>query len=97
MSRSSFSRAGSRRRCRPWRGTPGPSYGSTGTCTSPRSRALENLYPGLSPGGYCIVDDYGTYSACRQAVEDYRAKHDIEDPIVDIDGSGAYWRRTTEP
>ena len=58
---------------------------------------LENLYPGLSPGGYCIVDDYGTYSACRQAVEDFRAKHKIDEPIVDIDGSGAFWRRTTEP
>jgi len=59
--------------------------------------ALDNLYPGLSPGGYCIMNDCGTYSACPRAVEDYRAKHDIEVPIVDIDGSGAYWRRTTEP
>jgi hypothetical protein len=58
--------------------------------------ALENLYPGLSPGGYCIVDDYGTYSACRQAVEDYRSKHDVDEPIVDIDGSGAFWRRAAE-
>lgn len=57
---------------------------------------LENLYPGLSPGGYCIVDDYGTYSACRQAVEDYRAKQKIDEPIVDIDGAGAFWRRTAE-
>jgi hypothetical protein len=55
--------------------------------------ALDNLYPGLSPGGYCIVDDFGTYPACRQAVEDYRTKQDIDEPIVDIDGSGAYWRR----
>jgi O-methyltransferase len=59
--------------------------------------ALESLYPGLSLGGYCIVDDFGTYPACRQAVEDYRIKHDIEEPIVDIDGSGAYWRRTAKP
>jgi O-methyltransferase len=58
---------------------------------------LENLYPGLSLGGFCIVDDYGTYSACRQAVEDFRAKHKIDEPIVDIDGYGAFWRRTAEP
>ena len=58
---------------------------------------LENLYPGLSLGGYCIVDDYGTYSACRQAVEDFRTKHKIDEPIVDIDGYGAFWRRTAEP
>lgn len=55
--------------------------------------ALENLYPGLSPGGFCIVDDYGTYPACRQAVEDYRAKHHIDEDIIDVDGWGAYWRR----
>jgi O-methyltransferase len=57
---------------------------------------LENLYPGLSPGGYCIVDDYGTYSACRQAVEDYRSKHKIDEPIVNVDGAGAFWRRTAQ-
>ena len=56
--------------------------------------ALDNLYPGLSPGGYCVIDDYGTYPACRQAVADYRDKHDISDPIIDVDGSGAFWRRT---
>ena len=48
--------------------------------------ALENLYPGLSPGGYCVIDDYGTYPACRQAVEDYRDKHDISEPITNVDG-----------
>ncbi len=58
---------------------------------------LENLYPGLSLGGYCIVDDYGTYPACRQAVEDFRAKHKIDEPVVDIDGFGVFWRRTAEP
>jgi len=39
----------------------------------------------------------GTYSACRQAVDDFRAKHKIDEPIVDIDGSGAFRRRTAEP
>jgi O-methyltransferase len=58
---------------------------------------LENLYPGLSLGGYCIVDDYGTYPACRQAVEDFRARHNIDEQIVDVDGYGAFWRRTAEP
>lgn len=27
--------------------------------------ALEALYPKLSPGGYAIVDDYGTFTECR--------------------------------
>jgi hypothetical protein len=53
---------------------------------------LENLYPGLSPGGYVIVDDYAI-PACRQAVGDYRDAHGIEDEIHRIDWTGAYWRK----
>lgn len=57
--------------------------------------ALANLHPGLSPGGFCIIDDYGAYEACRDAVHDYRREHDITDPIETIDWGGAFWRRPT--
>lgn len=57
--------------------------------------ALAALYPRLSAGGYAIVDDYGIPSeGCRLAVHDYRRAHGINDPIIDIDGWGAYWRRS---
>jgi O-methyltransferase len=56
--------------------------------------ALVNLYPKLSPGGYCIVDDYGAIEACRQAVHDYRDAHDIGEEIIPIDWSGIFWRRS---
>lgn len=55
--------------------------------------ALNALYPKLSPGGFLIVDDYGAVPACRQAVEDYRAEHGIDEPIIEIDWTGAYWRK----
>ena len=55
--------------------------------------ALTNLYPGLSVGGFLIVDDY-TYAPCQQAVEDYRRANGIDDVIEPIDWLGAYWRRT---
>ena len=55
--------------------------------------ALTSLYPKLAPGGFVIVDDY-YYESCRQAVHDYRAQHGIGEPIQDIDGLGAYWRRS---
>jgi O-methyltransferase len=55
--------------------------------------ALVALYPKLSNGGYLIVDDYGIVPGCRKAIEDYRREHGITEPIVDIDGWGAYWRR----
>ena len=53
---------------------------------------LTNLYPGLSPGGFLIIDDYGL-PACREAVEDYRSEHGITEPIEEIDWVGAFWRR----
>lgn len=58
-------------------------------------QAIESLYPKLSPGGYCIVDDFGSHvSQAQQAVLDYRKAHGITESIVDIDGFGAFWRRT---
>jgi O-methyltransferase len=64
----------------------GDMYGST-------MDSLTNLYPGLSTGGYVIIDDYFALPACRQAVDDYRAEHGIVEPIQRIDWTGAYWRR----
>ena len=57
--------------------------------------ALRHLYPKLSPGGYVIVDDYGAYPACREAVHDYRDEHGITEPIREIDWTGAYWQRAS--
>ena len=56
--------------------------------------ALEALYPKLAIGGFAIIDDYGAVPACRQAVDEYRAKHGITDELHMIDWTGAYWKRT---
>jgi O-methyltransferase len=57
-------------------------------------QAIEALYPKLSPGGFCIVDDYGTLvDQCQRAIHDYRDAHGITEEIIDIDGWGAYWRK----
>ena len=56
-------------------------------------QALEPLYPKLSPGGYCIIDDY-QLDNCRAAVDEYRARLGIEDELVPIDLASAYWRKT---
>jgi hypothetical protein len=58
--------------------------------------ALTHLYPKLSPGGYVIVDDF-VYASCSTAVHDYRRQHGIDESIHDIDGLGAYWRKTLAP
>jgi O-methyltransferase len=57
-------------------------------------QAIEALYPKLAPGGFCIVDDYGTLvDQCQRAIHEYREAHGITEEIVDIDGNGAYWRK----
>lgn len=55
---------------------------------------LTNLYDGLSPGGFLIVDDYSVYPACAAAVDDFRDQRRIRDPLVRIDFDGVYWQRT---
>ena len=55
--------------------------------------ALQALYPKLSVGGFCIVDDYFTHSGARQAVTEYRDLHGVTEPIEPIDWAGAFWRR----
>jgi len=54
--------------------------------------ALEPLYPKVSPGGYCIVDDY-YLSNCRAAVDDYRSRLGVTDEIVPIDLASVFWRK----
>ena len=64
----------------------GDMYGSTWD-------ALSNLYPRLSEGGFCIIDDYGL-EGCKRAVDDYRTQHMINTVIKKIDlYGGIYWRK----
>ncbi|MQA73286.1 MAG: macrocin O-methyltransferase [Solirubrobacterales bacterium] len=58
---------------------------------------LESLYPGLSAGGYVIVDDYGLIKECKAAVDDYRREQGIGEPIEKVDWNGIRWRRESEP
>jgi O-methyltransferase len=55
--------------------------------------ALECLYPKLSVGGFCIIDDYGAIPQCREAVDDYRAKMGISESLHQIDWTGVWWQK----
>lgn len=63
----------------------GDMYGST-------MDALTALYPKLSVGGFCIVDDYAL-EGCRRAVDDYRRDNQIDSPLQVIDWTGRFWRK----
>lgn len=56
-------------------------------------QSLEALYPRLSVGGFLLVDDYGCFEACRQAVHDYRDAHGVNEPIEKTDWTEAWWRK----
>lgn len=56
--------------------------------------ALNPLYEKVSKGGFVIVDDYFSCPPCKNAITDFRAHNNIEDPIVAIDEQSAYWRKS---
>jgi hypothetical protein len=58
--------------------------------------ALTALYNKVSPGGYVIVDDYGEqqWTYCQQAVDEFRTRLSITEPLVQVDSSCWFWRRS---
>jgi O-methyltransferase len=61
-------------------------YSSTLEC-------LDLLYDKVVPGGFVIVDDYGFLQCCRDAVDEFRARRGVSEPIRWVDHSGIYWRK----
>jgi macrocin-O-methyltransferase TylF-like protien len=59
--------------------------------------ALSNLYDKVSGGGFVIVDDFGAVEGCKRAVMTFRKERGIEDRIQNIDGIGAFWRKSAAP
>ena len=55
-------------------------------------QALEALYPKVSQGGFVVIDDYGIAS-CREAVNDYRRLHNIDEPLSSVDWTGVWWQK----
>jgi O-methyltransferase len=51
---------------------------------------LETFYDRISPGGYAVVNHW---AGARQATSDFRQRHGISAPLVDVDGLAAYWRK----
>lgn len=49
---------------------------------------LEHLYPRLSPGGVLIIDDYGHWAGCRQAVDEYFAARGLHVLLNRVDYTG---------
>ncbi len=61
-------------------------YDSTREC-------LENLYDGVSPGGFVILDDYGYWEGFRRAVDEFLSARRLAVEIVPVDRSTAWFRK----
>lgn len=61
-------------------------YSATADC-------LDLLYDKVSPGGFVVVDDYGYLPCCRDAVDHFRARRNIAEPLQIVDYTGVYWRK----
>ncbi len=56
---------------------------------------LEHLYPRLSAGGFIIVDDYGiSHMGARRAVDEYRERHEILQPMLQVNQQTYFWRKS---
>ena len=57
-------------------------------------QALEALYPKLSPGGFMIIDDYGSAGlGARRAVDDFRRQQSIRGTMRGVNENIAYWEK----
>jgi hypothetical protein len=62
-------------------------YESTKVC-------LHGLFDLVSDGGYVIIDDYGTFTGCRAAVDEFLAERHLDVEMHDIDGAGVWFRKS---
>lgn len=61
-------------------------YDSTRVC-------IEKLYDRVSPGGFVIIDDYGTFSGCRKAIDEFFKARAIKPDIQRTDSDCIYFRK----
>lgn len=60
------------------------------------TQVLEALYDHVSPGGYVICDDYHNIPNCRSAIDEFRWKRGIKEPIQTVDWCAIYWQKQVE-
>ncbi len=56
---------------------------------------LEALYERVSPGGFIIIDDYAALKPCQEAVDYFRSKNQILEPLRHVDWSCVFWRKAS--
>lgn len=54
---------------------------------------LETFYDQISPGGYVVLDDYGTWIGCARATDEFRARRGIRAPLHAWGDEQVYWEK----
>lgn len=55
---------------------------------------LQCLYDRVVPGGFVVLDDYGFWQGCQQAVRDFFIAHELDLALIrPIDKAGAYFQK----
>jgi hypothetical protein len=52
---------------------------------------LDQLYDQVVDGGYIIIDDYGSWKGCKNAVDEFRKERNIESTLHQTDNTEFYW------
>ena len=61
-------------------------YESTKVC-------IETLYDKVEKGGYIVVDDYGHWKGCKQAIDEFFKKRNITSKLNKVDYTRVFFRK----
>lgn len=61
-------------------------YGSVKLC-------LNSFYDKVQTGGFVVLDDYGYYPGCKQAVDEFIATRELKVDLVEVDETGRYFQK----
>jgi len=55
--------------------------------------SLEHFYDAVAPGGFVVLDDYGHWLGCRQAVDEFFAQRGLQVDLIEVDYTGRYLQK----
>jgi len=64
----------------------GDLYSSTMEC-------LTCLYPLVSPGGFIVIDDFGSFPGCNEATLEFRKNNNITSPLHPVERTATWWKK----
>lgn len=59
----------------------------------PVKLTLDTFYPNVTPGGFVIFNDYGSFRGCRTAADEFLAANRMETSLVQIDRDAYYFQK----